>query len=125
LAKEMAKFNGKIGEDGLSQSDYTSVTGGTQQQQSFTQQQNAGGGIPRKQQSASGSMDMEDLGDGSIDQGDFSKGLQQLDGGAGDSRIEEDNEHEDAYISKQEQEEERIANFFRDPKNNYEKYDPK
>jgi hypothetical protein len=91
LAKEMAKFNGKIGEDGLSQSDHTSVTGGIQQQRSFTQQQNTPGGAPRKQ-SASGSMDMDDLGDGSIDQGDFSKGLQQLDGAGGDSRIEEDNE---------------------------------
>ena len=30
LAREMAKFNGKVTEDGLSQSDHTSVTGGAQ-----------------------------------------------------------------------------------------------
>ncbi len=57
--------------------------------------------------------------------GEFSQGLAQLDSGVERRMTEEEAEQEDAYISKQEQEEAAKADLFKDPKNNFEKYDPK
>jgi hypothetical protein len=70
-------------------------------------------------------MNGEDAGEQSYMEGNFRQGLAKLEGVEAERRLlDDENEMEDAYISRQEQEDERMANFFRDPANNMEKYDP-